>query len=366
MHTLNNTNSTLRFMRHLALVLVDIWYSISETKQTMDSDHKYISLYLYVLLYLTDGDGKRESNPTFHRASTVELIEPCDIKGPISHLCCRKTNAIWVSNDRGQLGLINHSGKNMWSNHTCTAYSGHFTIATDNESKFERIYWVHKEEKRVYRFEYQDSSLSDTTSPDQLGEVVEEMPWEPISILFSDKTWTESDKGKKYIFVGKVAHNDAKITRYMDGEKLVKVNDIHTCRTCESTRERIYHYPAYLAENTNGDICASDDNRCVVVVDKDYAFRFRYKGHGNKGFTPYGICTDESGQILILDSCSRCIHILNQDGIYQGDIGLSDYLKQPRGLCIEDNSRCYVGSYGSISVYNYILHEKQATDKSAE
>lgn len=255
-------------------------------------------------------------------------IKPHNMRGHISHLQWSKTEDIWASNDRGTLGLFDSSGNNKRSIETCSTSSGHFTLATvDKEG--EHIYWGHNEKMFVKR----DGKTKNE---------IETGKCEPISIFFSDK--------EKLFYVGKVIEIDAKISIYNMNWK--KEDDIHRN---EAENRNFFQYPAYLVKNINGDLCVSDNNRRVIVVDNNKKLRIKYKGFDNNGFTPYGICTDSGGHILILDSSSRCIHIIDQEGQFIRGIYMSAHLREPRGLCIDNRGKCYVGTYGSIFVYNCSL-----------
>jgi hypothetical protein len=77
-------------------------------------------------------------------------------------------------------------------------------------------------------------------------------------------------------------------------------------------------YALHLAENKNGDICASDRNAdCVVVVTKSGNVLLRYDGREarRKGlFDPWHLVTDAIGEIIVADSNNECLHILDQRG----------------------------------------------------
>lgn len=296
-----------------------------------------------LVFLIDDNDQSKPENlkPVLRRAVSVqESITPTDLNGPISHLYCCSKKYIWASNNRGKLGKFDHSGNNCVSTlvQTCSTQYGHFTIATVSENKH-IIFSVDINEKKIVKKVVPGETDFEVLSKDT-------GLWEPISIYFSDKT--------KKIYLGKLMHSGAKITRYKyDEEDFEKIDDILD----------YYLYPAYLAENTNGDICVSDNNRCVIVVDQDRKLRFKYTGLEHSGFTPYGICTDKSGQILILDSYSVCIHVLDQNGMFQHTIMLSKDLRQPRGLCIDDDGHFYVGTYSLISKYK-CLTASQTTEES--
>lgn len=281
---------------------------------------------------------KGNTKPAFKRSQSVDARErdtnPVNVEGHISHLYLSKTGDIWASNDRGKVGFIDPSGNDKRSIETCSTYTGHFTLATVDDEKGEHIYWVHNEKKIVKR---DDNSKHETPTGN----------WAPISIFFSAE--------EKLFYVGIVKDDDAKITRY--STKWTEKDDIHKYKSGES----IFRYPAYLVKNTNGDLCVSDNNKRVIVVNKNNEFLFMYSGHDHNGFTPYGISTDSKGCILIVDSSSSSIHIINQKGDFQRYIKMSEHLREPRGLCIDESGKCCVGTYGTILVYKYTSDDTQTT-----
>lgn len=286
-------------------------------------------------------ENKRNTKSTLKSLPVTEReldITPVNVKGHISHLHLSKTGDIWASNDRGKVGLIDPSGYDKRSIKTCSTYSAHFTPATVDDEKDEHIYWVHNEEKFVKRDDKTEYEIS-------TGK------WAPISIFFSAED--------KLFHVGIVKNNDAKITRY--DTKWKEKDDIHRYKAEGNESKTFFQYPAYLVKNTNGDLCVSDNNKRVVVVDKNNKFRFNYTGSDQNGFTPYGISTDRWGCILIVDSSTSCVHIINQEGDLQHYIRMSEHLHGPRGLCTDKKGKCWVGSYGTISVYNYTSDDTQTT-----
>ena len=99
--------------------------------------------------------------------------------------------------------------------------------------------------------------------------------------------------------------------------------------------QKLYGYPHCITENINGDICTSDINKnAVVVVNKSGQYRFSYTGQG-LWFSPYGICTDVLGHILVCDSYSEYVHLLDQDGGFLSVVLSSQHgIKYPRGVCV--------------------------------
>lgn len=287
-----------------------------------------------MLVFFTEN--KRNTKSTL-KSQQVDIrvrdIIPVNVKGHISHLYLSKTGAIWASNDRGKVGRIDRDKRSI---ETCPTYTGHFTLATVDGEKSEHIYWVHNEKKVVKR---DDKTETHTEK------------WTPISIFFSDED--------KFFYVGVVKNNDAKIIRY--DTNWTEKDNIHRYNAKGNESKIFFQYPAYLVKNTNGDLCVSDDNKRVVFVDKNNKFRFNYKGSDQNGFTPYGISTDKWGCILVVDSSTSCVHIINQEGVLQRYIRMSEHLKGSRGLCVDKSGTCWVGSYGTISVYNYTSDDKQTT-----
>lgn len=114
---------------------------------------------------------------------------------------------------------------------------------------------------------------------------------------------------------------------------------------------------AYIAENTNGDICIS--HKDVDIFDKKGNFRFSYYGRRNTNleFQPRGICTDILGHILVADAGNRCVHVLDGNGNLQKlyDVSLKENDFQPVTLTVDANySLCIGCSDGKIRIFKYI------------
>lgn len=291
-----------------------------------------------MLVFFADNERKTKTTLKSQPVDIRERDMIPVVKGHISHLYLSKTGDIWASNDRGKVGRIDPSGSDEGSIDTCPTYTGYFTLATVDDEKGEHIYWVHNEKKVVKR-------------ADKIEHEIHISKWAPISIIFSAED--------KFFYVGVVKNNDAKIIRY--DTNWTEKDDIHRYNAEGNESKIIFQYPAYLVKNTNGDLCVSDDNKRVVFVDKNNKFRFNYTGSDQNGFTPYGISSDRWGCILVVDASTNCVHIINQEGVCQHYIRMSEHLNGSRGLCIDKSGKCWVGSYGTISVYNYTSDDKQTT-----
>lgn len=99
----------------------------------------------------------------------------------------------------------------------------------------------------------------------------------------------------------------------------------------------------FISENKNLDICVADClASAVVVVNKIGYFRFKYIGLPFiRPFNPIGIATDSHSCILIADRFSRCIHILDKDGLFLNCI-CNCLLSSPYSLCVDTKDNLFV------------------------
>lgn len=118
----------------------------------------------------------------------------------------------------------------------------------------------------------------------------------------------------------------------------------------------IYHtscYDYFLTENRNGDVCVSDTTS-LAVVDKSGKFRFKY--HGNvfatfdKPFKPRGLATDTNGNILLTDLDNRCIHLIDENGVFIRYITCGGILDKVCDLCIDDQGKIWVAERRTAKV----------------
>lgn len=115
----------------------------------------------------------------------------------------------------------------------------------------------------------------------------------------------------------------------------------------------------YVAENTNEDICVSDTNAELVnVLDKTGKVRFQYDGEsaGRKyNFHPRCIVTDLMSRIIVIDTNSYSLHILDKDGVLQKCFN-NCKLPNPCGMSLDRKSRLWVGLYDlkELKVIQYL------------
>ncbi|XP_061178855.1 E3 ubiquitin-protein ligase TRIM71-like [Saccostrea echinata] len=117
-------------------------------------------------------------------------------------------------------------------------------------------------------------------------------------------------------------------------------------------------YALYVAENNNGDICASDQNAdSLVVMDNSGKIRFRYDGtpvRKDNHFSPRQIATDSLSQIIVADARNNSLHILDQNAQMLRYVEDS-LLERPIGLSVDSQGRLWVGLLsGDIKVIQYI------------
>ena len=84
-------------------------------------------------------------------------------------------------------------------------------------------------------------------------------------------------------------------------------------------------------------------------------YRFSYTGQGS-GLRPIGICTDVLGHILVCDDVSRTVHLLDQDGGFLSVILSKQGIKNPLGLCVDNENNLFVGQYvtNTVTVYKHV------------
>lgn len=78
-------------------------------------------------------------------------------------------------------------------------------------------------------------------------------------------------------------------------------------------QKQLFKQPLYITENNNGDVVVSDNKNAVVVTDCREKHRFNYIGHPpGSGLSPRGICTDSLSHILVVDTNTKTVHMINR------------------------------------------------------
>ncbi|XP_062597907.1 uncharacterized protein LOC134259327 [Saccostrea cucullata] len=155
------------------------------------------------------------------------------------------------------------------------------------------------------------------------------------------------------LLVGMSSNNSGIVARFNDIGQLKQTIQHGT------TGQELYSHPMYTTENRDGDDIVSDLVP-VVVTDRRGRHRFSYTGPtSGSQILPYGICTDALSHILVCDSNTNSIHMLDRDGHFLSHI-LTAYegINGPMDLSFDDKTHfLWVGlSYGEkrVCVYRYI------------
>uniref|UniRef100_K1PB06 Tripartite motif-containing protein 2 n=1 Tax=Magallana gigas TaxID=29159 RepID=K1PB06_MAGGI len=245
----------------------------------------------------------------------------------VFHVSLGIPDKIWVSDGSGNLVQIDLDMNKLLKIQTSGGNEGYHTVTLDGD-----LIYADKDKQIINKIS-QDHKIS---------ELIKTEDWEPISIHSSN---TNGD-----ILVGMAKDEVGKVTRFSKTGK--EIQNIQV----DQKRRKLYMYPHYITENTNGgDVCTSDLNkRTVEVVNKSGQYRFSYKGQ-RTGFNPYGICSDILGHILVCDVDSNTVHILHQDGQFL--TLLHDRLvKYPCSVSVDDESNLHVGWYSTnkVTVYKHL------------
>lgn len=237
------------------------------------------------------------------------------------HITCTPDGHVWVSDNVGNLVLMDIRGNCLMKLVTSSGDEGYHSVTSNGE-----LIYADKASRSVRKI----------TTSKEVKTILKTGMWRPTCVFSSPKNMD--------IFVGMVSDQNAKIGRFdRRGNCLL---DIHT----DSRGEPMLKYPLYLTENKNADICVSDVNKhAVVVMDKFGRHRFNYKGGGGGGgFWPHGISTDEQGHILICNSyySNPSVHMIDENGVFLFIILAQKHgLQKPRGLCVDNQQRLWVGQW---------------------
>jgi streptogramin lyase len=244
----------------------------------------------------------------------------------IFHISVDKSGNFWVSDSSGNLVQTDLQGNQLQNFRTRGRGDGYHTVTPEGE-----LITADKYSNVIYK----------TTHSEKMAEFIKAGDWESTSIHSSH---INGDIPVGMMKIGKLA----KVTRYnKTGEEIQNIEKDHK-------EQQLYENPFYITENINGDVCVSDYNKeAVVVVNKSGQHRFSYAGQ-EPGFSPFGICTDVLGHILVCDNHSNTVHLLDQDGQFLSR--LLTNLHCLLGMCVDDENNIYVGQDDSttVSVYRYL------------
>nr|XP_022344845.1 tripartite motif-containing protein 2-like [Crassostrea virginica] len=271
---------------------------------------------------------KSHMKQTLSLSSSVTKVRGYSVPDFVNafHVSVDKSDRLWVSDWNGNLVQTDLQGNQLEKIQTSGGYEGYHTATQDGD-----LIYTDRGKKVIYRI-----------TPDRkITEFIKTGKWTPLSVHFS--------RINGDLLVGMGKNGEAKVTRYSTAGK--ELQNIQS----DNQGQKLYSDPHHITENINGDICSSDYGK-VVVVNKSGQHRFSYTDQESE-FYPSGICTDVLGHILVCDSYSEIVHLLDQDGGILSVIPLSQqWILGPRGVCLDDENNLYVGHWetNTVTVYKYL------------
>ncbi|XP_062579938.1 E3 ubiquitin-protein ligase TRIM36-like [Saccostrea cucullata] len=274
---------------------------------------------------LKSDKGKSNVKQTLSLSSSITNFREFKVQGvnKVWHISLDQSGRLWVSDSYGNLVQTDLQG-NLLQKIQTSGGRGYHTMTQEGDLIFTDM------DKGVINRITLDNNITEFITT---GDCI------PISIHSSN---INGD-----LLVGLVKRGEVKVTRYdKTGKELQNIQK-------DNKGQELYGMPRYITENINGDICTSDfNNKAVVVVNISGQHRFSYTGQ-RPGFTPYGICTDVLGHILVCDY--NRVHILDQDGQFLSLLITPETGISPTCVCVDDENNLYVGAIDAkVKVYKYI------------
>ena len=122
--------------------------------------------------------------------------------------------------------------------------------------------------------------------------------------------------------------------------------------------KELFRHPYRVAQNkVNNDLYISDPGaHKVLALDKDYRVRYEYTGQGDGGyFIPRGLCTDNTGHVIITDHGNNTVHILDKDGQFlQYLLTREQGLRGPWSIDVDSEGNAWVGDFHGVNVVKYL------------
>eukprot|EP00105_Crassostrea_gigas_P011188 XP_011426745.1 PREDICTED: uncharacterized protein LOC105327813 [Crassostrea gigas] len=268
---------------------------------------------------------KSDVKQTLSLSSSVTKVRKYTVPGVgyVSHISLGKSGRLWVSDTLGNLVQIDLQGNLLQKIQTSGGF-GYHTVTQDED-----LIYTDMKNKVINRI----------TPDNTTTELIKTGDWEPVSIHSS---YINGD-----ILVGMFG----KVTRY--NKTGTEIQNIQR----DDKGQALYSLPRYITENIHGDVCVSDFNNGVVVVDKSGQHRFSYTSQ-RSGFFPWGICTDVLGHILVCDGGGgETVHLLDQDGQFLSLLLTKQQgVKSPCSVCLDDENNLWVGQLdtNTVTVYKYL------------
>lgn len=254
-----------------------------------------------------------------------------------SHLSLVSADELWLSDDKNTV-LINITGKSMHriKDASSKRYCGLHTVASDGE-----LIYINKE--------YNIMKLSTIMKTKTKFITLKDSALKPLSVYCSPFT------GDILVGVTKDNPRTGIVMHYnRHGEKTKDIQH-------NNSGQSLYSKPAYITENSNGDIVVSDaglDN--VVVTDRRGNYRFSYTSHRPFSYRQfYGVCCDGQSNILTCALYSKSVHVIDKNGHFLSHFQLPE---MGRVSCLSVDAitnRLYVGSYhhNTLCVYKHVTRQ---------
>nr|XP_034332754.1 uncharacterized protein LOC117691245 [Crassostrea gigas] len=277
---------------------------------------------------------KLEYPPKLLHSFTLTGVNDCH------HISCLTSDGVCVSDSSNNIILTNTTGVVLILEELCSSLFGDGGIHTVN-SENELIY-IDKE--------FDINKLSkDMKTTTMLMERTESL-WRPRCVYWSPPAG-DLLVGMCYLLI-----ETGIVTRYNQSGQLTQTIQ-H-----DNKGKELYRRPYYITKNNNGDVVVSDNNfnsGAVVVTESGGRHRFSYTGHpSGSGIRPAGICTDALSHILVCDSRTDTVQMLDSDGQFLSYLLTeSQEMGKPWSLSYDVNThRLWVGSSNNnkVVVYKYI------------
>ncbi|XP_052682972.1 uncharacterized protein LOC128163405 [Crassostrea angulata] len=276
---------------------------------------------------------QRESDvkPTLSMSSSVTKVREYKVPGvdEVCHVSVGKSGRLWASGVDGKLVQTDLHGNQLQKIQTSSRSEGcYHTVTQDGD-----LIYTDKDNKFINKI----------TPDNTITKFIKTGDWTPLSI--------HSSHINGDILVGMRIALKGKVTRYNKTGKEIQNIDR------DNKGQKLYSYPHYITENINGDICTSDSLKdAVVVVNKSGKHRFSYTGQASV-FYPRGMCTDRLRHILVCDTYSHTVHLLDKDGQFLSLLlTQQQVVKNPYSVCVDDENNLIVGQRytNTVTVYKYL------------
>ncbi|KAH3843025.1 E3 ubiquitin-protein ligase TRIM71-like [Dreissena polymorpha] len=124
----------------------------------------------------------------------------------------------------------------------------------------------------------------------------------------------------------------------------------------------LFGAPYRVCEAPNKDLVVTDREEGklrVTRVDQEGCLKYVYKGPTNAAlkqpFNPLGLCCDRVGNLLVSDWGNHCVHLVNNEGEFQGFIlSQKDGLFKPNAMALDKSGNLWIGDgNATVRVYKY-------------